>query len=184
MQQSYRRTHIPKCDFKKTVLLFYRNHTSAWVFQQCTIHPKIMQKYQIIQRKFCNHEICIALNKRLMSCTLQRNVSLPHHIRRVVFFRLINIMQLLNCWSSSSCSSLHRQKLNLRKNGRNCFSQMFCKFHRNHLCWSVFLIYQQGTTLQLYTSSNLVGVFMICESKLFQDMMHDKLNKDILLVKL
>ena len=32
MQQSDRRTPMPKCDFNKLVLQLYWNHTSAWVF--------------------------------------------------------------------------------------------------------------------------------------------------------
>ena len=32
MQQIYRRTSMPKCDFNKVALQFYWNHTSAWVF--------------------------------------------------------------------------------------------------------------------------------------------------------
>ena len=31
MQQIYRKTSIPKCDFNKVTLQFYWNHTSAWV---------------------------------------------------------------------------------------------------------------------------------------------------------
>ena len=32
MQQIYRKTPMPKCDFNKVDLQFYWNHTSAWVF--------------------------------------------------------------------------------------------------------------------------------------------------------
>ena len=32
MQQIYRRTPLPKCDFNKVALQFYWNHTSPWVF--------------------------------------------------------------------------------------------------------------------------------------------------------
>ena len=32
MQQIYRRTFIPKCDFNKVALQLYWDHTSAWVF--------------------------------------------------------------------------------------------------------------------------------------------------------
>ena len=32
MEQIYRRTPMPKCDFNKVALQFYSNHTSAWVF--------------------------------------------------------------------------------------------------------------------------------------------------------
>ena len=32
MQQIYRRTLMPKCDFKKAALQLYWNHTSVWVF--------------------------------------------------------------------------------------------------------------------------------------------------------
>ena len=32
MQQIYRRTPIPKCDFNKVALQLYCNNTSAWVF--------------------------------------------------------------------------------------------------------------------------------------------------------
>ena len=32
MQQIYRRTPVPKCDFNKVALQLYSNHTSAWVF--------------------------------------------------------------------------------------------------------------------------------------------------------
>ena len=31
MQQIYKRTPMPKCDFNKAALQFYRNHTSAWL---------------------------------------------------------------------------------------------------------------------------------------------------------
>ena len=32
MQQIYRRTPMPKCDFNKVALQLYWNHTSAWAF--------------------------------------------------------------------------------------------------------------------------------------------------------
>ena len=32
MQQTYRRTPMPKCDFNKAALQLYLNHTSTWVF--------------------------------------------------------------------------------------------------------------------------------------------------------
>ena len=32
MQQIYKRTPMPKCDFNKVALQLYWNHTSAWVF--------------------------------------------------------------------------------------------------------------------------------------------------------
>ena len=32
IQQIYRRTPVPKCDFNKTALQLYWNHTSTWVF--------------------------------------------------------------------------------------------------------------------------------------------------------
>ena len=32
MQQIYRRTPMPECDFNKAALQLYWNHTSAWVF--------------------------------------------------------------------------------------------------------------------------------------------------------
>ena len=32
MQQIYRKTPMPKCDFNKFAMQFYWNHTSAWVF--------------------------------------------------------------------------------------------------------------------------------------------------------
>ena len=34
MQQIYRRTTIPKCEFNKVALQLYWNHTSAWVFSR------------------------------------------------------------------------------------------------------------------------------------------------------
>ena len=32
MQQMYRRTPMPKCDFNKVAKQLHRNHTLAWVF--------------------------------------------------------------------------------------------------------------------------------------------------------
>ena len=32
MQQSYRRTPKPKCDFNKIAKQLYENHTSGWLF--------------------------------------------------------------------------------------------------------------------------------------------------------
>ena len=32
MQQIYKRTPMPKCDFNKAAKQLYRNHTLAWVF--------------------------------------------------------------------------------------------------------------------------------------------------------
>ena len=32
IQQVYRRTPMPECDFNKVTLQLYRNHTSAWMF--------------------------------------------------------------------------------------------------------------------------------------------------------
>ena len=38
MQQIYRRTPMPKCEFDKVVLQFYWNHTSAWVSPVKLLH--------------------------------------------------------------------------------------------------------------------------------------------------
>ena len=39
MQQIYRRTPMPKCDFNKVVLQLYWNDTSAWVFScKCAVY--------------------------------------------------------------------------------------------------------------------------------------------------
>ena len=46
MQQIYRRTPMPKCDFNKVAKQLYRNHTSAWVF------PYKFAAY--FQNTFCN----------------------------------------------------------------------------------------------------------------------------------
>ena len=38
MQQIYRRTPMPKCDFNKVALQLYWNHTLAWVSPVCLLH--------------------------------------------------------------------------------------------------------------------------------------------------
>ena len=38
MQQIYRRTHMPKCDFNKVAKQLYWNHTLAWVFSSKFAH--------------------------------------------------------------------------------------------------------------------------------------------------
>ena len=44
MQQIYRRTPMPKCDFNKVAKQLYWNHTSAWLFS-CKISPYFQNNF-------------------------------------------------------------------------------------------------------------------------------------------
>ena len=110
-----------------------------------------------------------------------------------MLLRLINIIELLNCWPSLSCCSLIRKKCNLRKNYRNSLLQLFCKIGVLRNCSNSTLSknwlrqrYFSLVTLQTFKFDGCVRswkFFTTCESKLFQDMMPVNLCKNFLLVK-
>ena len=67
MQQIYRRTPIPKCDFNKVALQLYRNGTSAWcsckfaAYFQNTFPKNTSRGLHLTKVAFCSH-VCFPEN--------------------------------------------------------------------------------------------------------------------------
>ena len=66
MQQIYRRTSMPKCDFKKVGKQLYWNRTSAWMFS-CNFAA-------YFQTVFSKEQIWVAASKAIIACNRQNLV--------------------------------------------------------------------------------------------------------------
>ena len=83
MQQIYRRTPMPKCDFNKVALQLYWNHTSAWVFS-CKFAA-------YFQNTFFQQHLVVAA-----SVSVNRARSIPELFSVFVMFDFIRELRLLD----------------------------------------------------------------------------------------
>lgn len=143
-----------------------------------------------MQRTFCYREIYSVLNKRSICCTMRRNVSPPHYVELSGLFQTDQHYVITELLLFTVLLPFAQTKVKLEKGQQKVF---FANVLQNSQEAPVLeslsnivaeIHYATLHMLKFIGCAEARKFLKTCESKLFQDMMHDKLSKNILLAKL
>ena len=131
MQQIYRRTPMPKCDFNKVAKQLYWNHTSAWVFS-CKFAAYFWKPFP---KKISKWLLLIPSNSLNIRSAIWRQTlnSLLHLLELTVMCHTADstTIQASNSWQHSSFTPSLISRLENDSLGLESFENDFMKLKKN-----------------------------------------------------